>query len=92
MACFAFLWVPAYAGMTGVCAGMTECGPLCPSDISPAERGKPCPMATPITLTLALSHQGRGDASSRPLWIPACGGPPPSPLLKEGEIYGLDAF
>ena len=49
--------------------------PLCPSDISHAQRGKPYPMATPITLTLALSHQGRGDiATSQPLWIPACAG------------------
>ena len=27
----------------------------------PRVAGKPCPMATPITLTLALSHRGRGD-------------------------------
>ena len=48
--------------------------PLCPSDISPAQRGKPCPMTTPITLSLALSHRGRGDCAALPLWIPACAG------------------
>ena len=47
------------------CLGVFAVGPLCPSDISPAQRGKPGPMATPITLTLALSHRGRGDAPCR---------------------------
>ena len=29
----------------------------------------------PVTLTLALSHQGRGDVvAARTLWIPACAG------------------
>ena len=33
------------------------------------------PMAALLTLTLALSHRGRGDtAAARPLWIPACAG------------------
>ena len=41
--------------------------PLCPSDISPVNGGNP---AAPVTLTLALSHRGRGDtAASRPLWM-----------------------
>ena len=30
------------------------------------EAGKPRPLAAPITLTLALSHQGRGDATAQP--------------------------
>ena len=38
----------------------------------------PGPLATPFTLTLALSRQGRGDVAShyppRPLWIPASAG------------------
>ena len=41
--------------------------PLCPSDISPVNGGNP---SAPVTLTLALSHRGRGDsAASRPLWM-----------------------
>ena len=42
-----------------------------PLDIPPRS-GNP---SAPVTLTLALSHRGRGDAaSSRPLWIPAFAG------------------
>ncbi len=52
-----------------VCSLREGVSPLCPSDISPAERGKPCPVAAPITLTLALSHRGRGDAAACPLWM-----------------------
>ena len=51
-ACFAFLWVPACAGMTGESAGMTGVG---------GNDGL-------FTLTLTLSHRGRGDV------------PDPSPL------------
>ena len=41
--------------------------PLCPSDISPVNGGNP---SAPVTLTLTLSHRGRGDsAASRPLWM-----------------------
>ena len=41
--------------------------PLCPLDISPVNGGNP---TAPVTLTLALSHRGRGDtAASGPLWM-----------------------
>ena len=46
MACFVFFWVPACAGMTGVGVGA-----------SPAVAA----LLASFTLTLALSHRGRGD-------------------------------
>ena len=42
-------------------------GPLCPSDISPAEAGETEPHFCPVTLTLTLFHQGRGICLA-PLW------------------------
>ena len=43
--CFVFLWVPACAGTTREFAGMT----------------RECAGISGVTLTLALSHRGRGD-------------------------------
>ena len=60
--------------------------PLCPSDISPAERGKPGPLAAPFTLPLRpplnLPLGGGGKVARERgyhrlpvlLWIPACAG------------------
>ena len=80
----------------------------------PPLAGETLPRGLPVTLTLALSHQGRGDVPAPPpraypariaplarvplrfakgaCCVPPCGSPPPSPLLKEGGIYGLNAF
>ena len=50
--CFVLLWVPACAGMTGL-AGMTgECAGASP---------RVATLLASFTLTLALSHRGRGD-------------------------------
>ena len=69
-----------YMGLSGVGVELVR-GPLCPSDISPAERGQPCRLSTPpfhpVTLTpgsspgqaLALFHEEEGvlrNATSRP--------------------------
>ncbi len=38
------------------------------------ERGISGSMAAPFTLTLALSHRGRGNYTALPLWIPGFAG------------------
>ena len=42
------------------CSGFFAVGPLCPPDISPVQRGKPCRPSVSFTLTLASPIEGEG--------------------------------
>ncbi len=49
--------------------------PLCPSDISTAQRGKPAPLSPLFTITLASPIEGEGDRRlPRASGYPVCAG------------------